>query len=229
MAKLYEILMRKIRGVVKDANEQQLQESKIWNPIGARVGSSITIDCLDYRGLNFFVREIREFTVQLAGKKHRFVDYVLLARPLEGEDVWARLRLVPDTDSGSLLTHKSVVLSLYDEFAYNQEFKDNVLLNETKEFIVTNPDETEEKYWRVNDVSQSYNTKYVSLIDENHDGKVSEDELSHGEIEFWDYNRLTEIDGVEMEQFLFVEMNKDDGWFQLWRGSEVPAEQVTAN
>lgn len=223
--KLYEILLRKI-GWIKD-KPPEVQEQKIYNPIGAKVGGSITIDSLDYRGMTFFIKEIREYDVRMGGQ-HKFVDYVLLARPLGKPDVWARLRLVPTADSKTRYTHRAVVLQLYDEMGYSEDFH-NVVKDESKKFVVDDHDKNlHEEYWRVNDVGLSYNANVKSLKDDNSDGKVSADEVKHSQIEFWDYSRMTDIDGLETEQFVFVEMSKDNGWFQIWRGTEIDPHQVDA-
>lgn len=234
MAKLYEILLRKV-GWLSEEPPPASEESKIYNPIGAKVGGSITIDSLDYRGQNFFVKEIREYSASMGGKTHRFVDYVLLSRPLGKPDNWVRLRLVPDRHADSRLTHKAMVLSLYDEFEYNEDFKKGVLEDDTKKFVIDDDksdndptNDTHDEYWRVADVGISYNAKYVSMADEDNSGKVTQDELTRGEIEFWDYSRNTDIDGVELEQYIFVEMDAKTGWFQLWQGTQVSPENVDA-
>lgn len=51
-------------------------------------------------------------------------------------------------------------------------------------------------------------------------------EVTDAAIEYWDYSRLTDIEGVETEEFIFVEMNKADGWFEIWRGIEVAAGKI---
>lgn len=219
MAKLYEILAKKINSWIN--GESPREESKVFNPIGSKVGNTVLIDSLDYRDLNFFVKEIREHTVIFSSKKYRFVDYILVACPLNGDDVLVKLRLLPQDNS-----YKSVVLHLYDEFTYSDDFK-AVVNDESKKFNVDDDEiNLHEEYWRVNDVGISLESKYLSLVDENNDGKVNANELTTGKMDFWDYSRLTNIDSVEIEQFLFIEMNKEDGWFQIWRGMEIPTEKI---
>ena len=50
--------------------------------------------------------------------------------------------------------------------------------------------------------------------------------LKEAVIEFWDFSRLIDVEGVETEEFVFVEMNKADGWFQIWRGIEVAPGKI---
>ena len=107
---LWEMLLAKVHGPV---------ELHYYNPLKAKVGSSILINDIDLRDFNFFIKEIRQYSRVLDGKQFLFVDYVLLARPLHGEDVWVRLRLNPvdDPEAAAGLTHTALLLRLYDEMA----------------------------------------------------------------------------------------------------------------
>lgn len=231
--KLYEILLRKI-GVLTDAPtpQEKMEEEKIYNPIGSKVGGVVKIDSIDLRDHRFTVKEIREYSVGIGGATHRMVDYILLSRPIGKADFMVRLRVVPNPDSKSRITHRAMVMSLYDDLAYNEGLHD-VVRDDTLKFVVDDDkddadesNDTHEEFWRVNDVRSSYVSKVKVLADADGDGKVVSDEVSKIQIEFWDYSRMTEMDGVETEEFVFVEMNKDTGWFQIWRGAEVIPERV---
>lgn len=229
--KLYQILLKKI-GWYKEP-PVVAEETKVYNPVaGAKVGGSFTLDSLDYRGLNFFVKEIKEYNVHLNGKK--FTDYVLLARPLGKPDVWVRLRLVPDDSGTHKMTHKVLLLTQYDTLAYNEGLH-NVVKDKCKKFVVdddkkdTDPtNDTHEEYFRVKGVDVSYTASVKTLKDEDGNGKVDANEVTQSQLEFWDYHRMAKIDGVDEEQFLFVEMSKDDGWFTLWQGVEIAPDKVDA-
>ena len=45
-------------------------------------------------------------------------------------------------------------------------------------------------------------------------------------VEFWDYSRMTDVEGVETEEVIFVEMNPVDGAFEIWRGVEVASGRI---
>jgi hypothetical protein len=45
-------------------------------------------------------------------------------------------------------------------------------------------------------------------------------------LKYWDYSRNAEIDGVQTEQYLFVEMLIENGYFTIWQGEEVNPECV---
>lgn len=235
--KLYEILLRKIglwsgperQSTMKIVPSNEPQENLIYNPIGCKVGGVIKIDSLDFRDHRFTVREIREYSISLGGNKHSMVDYVLLARPIGKPDFECRLRIVPNPDSNSRTTHRALLMTLFDDLAYNEGLH-GVVQDDTKKFVVdddSDPDNIiHEEFWRVNDVGSSYVSNVKILADSDKSGKVDENEISRCTTEFWDYSRNTDVDGVEVEEFIFVEMDKKSGWFKIWRGSEVNPERI---
>jgi hypothetical protein len=233
--KLYEVLLRKIGWVtdtVVNQPAEKPEEEKVYNPLGSKVNGVVNIDNLDYRDHRFTVKEIKEYSIGLGGSNHKMVDYVLQSRPIGKPDLTVRLRVVPNPDAASRITHRALVLELYDELAYNEGLHD-VVRDDTKKFIVDddkddeNPDnDTHDEFWRVNDVGISYVSNVKTLADTDGDGTVRSNEIQKSQIEFWDYSRITEQDGVDLEQFLFVEMNKKDGWFQIWKGAEVIPERI---
>jgi len=231
--KLYEVLLRKIGLWGSDPSQpaevDKAQEDLIYNPIGCKIGGVVKIDSLDFRDHRFTVREIREYSLSLGGNKHRMVDYVLLARPIGKPDFTCRLRIVPNPDSKSKTTHRALLMSLYDDLAYNEGLHE-VVKDDTKKFVIdddTDPNNiVHDEFWRVNDVGTSYVSNVKILADLDGSGKVDESEVSKGSVEFWDYSRNTDMDGVEVEEFVFVEMDKKDGWFKVWRGAEVNPERI---
>jgi hypothetical protein len=42
----------------------------------------------------------------------------------------------------------------------------------------------------------------------------------------WDDWRDTEVDGVKVTQYLYVEMNTETGRFQIWRGTETEPQRI---
>lgn len=225
--KLYEVLLRKV-GLWTDTSETQTTakfasppEQSIYNPIGSKVGGVVKINNLDYRDYRFTVKSIAELTVG----DIKMTDYTLLARPIGQEDVEVRLRVVPNPDTKSRITHRAIVLKLYDELAYDEGLHDVVRSDEKKFVIDDDTDPTNiihDEFWRVNDVSKSY----VATVQELNLVGVSFVEDKTSKMEFWDYSRLTTVDSVEVEEFVFVQMDKESGWFQIWRGSEVIPERI---
>ena len=194
---------------------EKSQENLVYNPLNCKVGSLIKINYLDYRDLRLSVREILEHTIFIHSKQHKspMVDYVLTARPIGQPEFSCRLRM---RDSGAIVLH------IDDEFGFNDEFYE---IAKEKNIEVSSGESVAE-YWRVNDSDCTYLSKIKRLFDENSDGKVCENDVSEFEIEFWDFSRIADVEGVECEEFLYVEMSKKDGWFQLWCGTEINPENI---
>ncbi len=230
MAKLYEILLRKA-GLMEEERVPN-QEELIYNPLGVRCGSAMSINELDYRGLEFFVREIREYKASINGDEYKFTDYDLLARPLGKPDVSVRLRVMPEDNPDSLCTHRTILLNLLDEFEYDEGFEQNVLKDDTGIFQIDHEDAEPERFWRPGEegryLLESYRFRGKYLRDRDGSGKVDAEEVQPFTIESWDYSRETDIDGVATEEFLFAEKDAKTGWFQLWRGPQLNPEQIEA-
>jgi hypothetical protein len=215
------MLMEKVKGAVEERYE---------NPLRAKIGSAVTLEETDLKDLNFFVKEIRAYRRKIGSQSFVFVDYVLLARPLGKADVWVRLRLVPlegaDADRIAGLTHHALFLRLDDEFAYEESFH-KVLTDTTKKFEVLEGGKVVEEYWRINDVQDSYRAEVSVIRDTDSDGRVTSDEVEMVSLDYWDYWREVKGEaGQPVRQYLFVEMDRKNGWFQLWRGQETDSQKV---
>jgi hypothetical protein len=216
---LWEMLTEKLQGPV---------EFQYYNPLKARIGNAVLINDIEWRDYHFFLREIREYKRTLGPKEFLFADYVLLARPLGGEDVGVRLRLNPvdDPDRAAGLTHNVLLLRQYDEMAYDEGLH-GVVTDTTKHFQVLEEGQVTEEYWRINDVGDSYRAKVSVVKDTNRDSTVQKDEVEPVELEYWDYWRdATDEVGQPVRQYLFVEMDAGTGWFQIWRGHEIDPQRV---
>jgi len=188
-------------------------DSAIYNPLSARCGSFVDVNEIDFRGKNYRIAEIRQYDHAVGGKHFTLTDYVLRF----GEEL-VRVRTVPFEDRWKVL-----LLNLYDDRAY-EEGLHNVVRDDTLKFVVDDPEANlHEEYWRVEDVRESYKARVTILCG---DGKDAPPQVSQAELEYWDYWRDTEVDGVKVTQYLYVEMNTANGWFQLWRGMESDPERI---
>jgi hypothetical protein len=221
MPTLWQMLTKSLKGATAaPAPKTQV----IANPLKAKVGSSVQFDVLDYRDMTFFVREVREVTRFVGSKNFPFVDYTLLARPLGGDDVTVKLRLMPVTNPqpGDDLTHNVLLLTKHDELPYNDEFKNGVLAGE--EFVINQDDVETGRYWRINDVKGSYEitAKIVDETNEKKDGAFTTEKA-----EQWDFWREFKDEADQpTKEYVYIEMNKSDGYFTIWKGQEINARRV---
>jgi hypothetical protein len=124
------------------------------------------------------------------------------------------------------LTHHALLLRLYDDLPYNEELH-KVVNDTTKKLQMTANGQVVEEYWRINDVTSSYKAKVAVVKDANQKSKAAKDEIERVEVEYWDYWReVKDQAGQTSTQFLFVEMDTDNGWFQLWQGQEIDPQRV---
>jgi len=194
-----------------------------YNPLDLRVGSMVPVtdSRTEFEGFDFSVTEIREYTRRMGGQDFRFTDYVLIGinpKTIGGVDkITLRLRAAPN-EAG---THDTLLLRLSDELAFDQGFLD-VVNDTTGIFEVGEDDGQKETYQRLNDVKGSYQAVVLVIKGTTDDGKANRNQTSAGKLEYWDYWREVTLPGGQATktEFLFVEMNADTGWFQIWIGGE---------
>lgn len=221
-------------------------ELQYYNPLKAHIGSTIDIDLSDYSGKIFTVQEIHEIKRVINDKEFLTADYVIA----EG-DTELRIRINPLEKPKQGLAWNTVLLTPYDDLDYDEGLHN--VCKTYKKFEVDDHDSGEKSdYWRIDDpsfwcpthnserrdepgtclrcnkdmvLSVSEESADVTCVNENaqHDVVASTIKVFH-----WDFSRMTPDDaGSEYEQFLFVEMNADNGHFQLWRGSEIDPRRVS--
>jgi len=192
------------------------------NPIDLRVGSPVNVPAVNGPELekyDFTVEEIREYTRRLASQDFKFTDYVLRGVDTKSFDanqtITGRLRVVPNAAGA----HDSVLLRLYDEFAFAETFL-AVLKDDTGIFEVTDDKSgASEAFSRINDLRESYEAAVLRVSQTTPEGKAAK--TAPLKLEYWDYWRDVEQgNGKTAKEFLFAEMNSDTGWFQIWRGRE---------
>lgn len=174
------------------------------------LGDILEIDAPATRTRRLIVAQIRQYA---GGSVGPMVDYVLNGDP-EGPQL--RLRFLRNENAKL----RPLVLTLYDSLAYDEGLL-AVVRDDTAKLIIQ--DDTDpaniagDIFWRRYDVRESH----ISSVNIRSNIGVTD-----AVIEYWDYSRLTDIEGVETEEFIFVEMNKADGWFEIWRGIEVDAGMI---
>ncbi len=194
------------------------------NPLDLRIGAGALVSHVngpEFDGYDFTVNEIREYVRRINNQEFGFTDYVLKginSKTFDSADeVITHLRVVPNPQG----TKDAVFLRLYDEFAFAEDFL-GVLKDTTGVFEITD-DKTgeQETYTRINDLKDSYEAILLIITATTEDGKAPLGTTQSTKLEYWDYWREMDIGGGKTaRQFIFVEMNSDTGWFQIWRGTE---------
>jgi hypothetical protein len=194
------------------------------DPLDLRVGSPVGIaysNGPEFADYTFTVQEIREYNRRIGGQEFRFTDYVLRGVNTKSFDadaaMTARLRAVPN-QAGA---HDTLLLRLYDEFAFAEDFL-GVVKDTTGVFEVTDDKSgVKETFSRINDLRESYEAAVLVVSETTSDGKGAPGKTSPLKVEYWDYSRDADIgSGHTAKDFVFVEMNAETGWFQIWRGRE---------
>jgi hypothetical protein len=215
---LWEMLVERVRG---GGNGTGIAFA---NPLDLRVRSALPVaysNGREFAGYNFTVQEIREYTRSIGAQEFRFTDYVIRGINMKSMDandsMVARVRVVPN-QAGA---HDSLLLRVYDEFEFAEDFL-AVAKDTTGTFTITEDKTGEETtYSRINDLRESYEAVVMVVADTTPDGKGTPGKVSPAKVEYWDYWRDAEIGGGKTaKEFVFVEMNSETGWFQIWRGRE---------
>jgi len=219
---LWEMLQERVhRHTAGNGNGAAIE---FYNPLDLRVGSPLRMAFAngpEFMDFNFTVQEIREYNRRISGKEYKFTDYVLRGVNTKTFDadqtMTARVRAVPN----QVGAHDALLLTLWDEFAFAESFL-NVVKDDTGIFEVKDDASgAVETFRRVNGLRESYEAAVLVATETNAEGKAPPARTSAAKIEYWDYSRETETGGGKTaKEFLFVEMNSDTGWFQIWRGRE---------
>ncbi len=213
----------------------KVEEYKYFDPLGVKVGGSITIDELDYRGLPFFVREIREHKRPELGDAHTFTDYMLVAKSISNEEKSVRIRCfnLPEGD----LPYQPVLLEQYDQLAHDENPDSdyqglfNAVHDTTGKFDIKTDNEDVEFYRPTKAGGgyqlSSYNAEVILVVECLKEGIADQSRIQRESLEYWDYSRTTKDEAnQDYEEYVFVELNKENGWLMVWRGVELNPPNV---
>lgn len=197
-------------------------ELQCFNPLGVKVGDLVTLDVLDYRSAGFKVEEIRENDRGL-GEKAKFADYVLIPFKRDsGRSIRLRCYQTPDRT----MSYQAVILEWYDGLPFDQGLADHCNA-ETGFFEVFQDGVLQESFSRVGGLRGASVIHVRSYKDDDGSGEVDLDEVETFDMDCWDYVRDAKDEaGQPYERYLIVEMDKRNGWFEIWTGHTVDPERV---
>jgi hypothetical protein len=205
------------------------QELRIYNPFKVKVGQGMSINSIDLRNKQFKVYSIRENNRFIGGVNYQSVDYDLLAVGEKTGNIRVRVTPMEHPDPASGLTHNVVVLSLYYSCGHQEGIESglNSGVNAgTGEFEIDW--NGKRKYFRINNLRGPCKIGVKVLQDLDGNGQIDSDEVRESTVEYWDYNtELLDEASQKYVELLFVERNTSDGWWQIWRGSEVDPDRVS--
>ena len=190
-----------------------------YNPTGARVGQPQLIDLEGARleGYSWTVSALVEYSREINRAAFKFSDCVLSGfNPAASGDaakIETRLRSFPNANGGV----DQVFLELEDEIEFSQDFL-GVVNDDTGKFEITGDGAEPATFFRVNNARSSYSASALRVTAQTADGAAAEGGFTEGRIEYWDYWREPADGGLK--EFVYIEKNEADGWFQIWRGKE---------
>lgn len=196
--------------------KEALPEETIVNPLKLKAGDWVLIDRLDYRHLSFKVTGLREYASGLG----IFIDYDLLALTNSGDEVVAKIRLIPKSTMG----YNFFLLKQFDKLAYDDGLYQACLLVDTA--LGVGEDKMEDgkdaEFWRPKGSPQFYSATVTTLVDQNADGRIDgSSEVSKSRMKVWDFSREATCDKLPTVQYLYVEMDIESKGFALYSGYQI--------
>lgn len=187
-------------------------ELRVFNPLKARIGDFLVVtgvpELLERNMKNLEIREIDAATVTVGAHEFKHTDYL----GYDGDN-WVALRVNPIQDASPQSVRQADVLLLFPDWEgeYDENLHENVLPSGVLEVKDENGNVVA-TYQRLNDVKEPYKTK-VEIVK---DSKTEFPKIDH--LSVWDFGRTLEDGTVE---YYFVEMDKESGWFQMFRGISI--------
>ena len=154
---------------------------------------------IDYEDYIFVVKSVNTQHRKIEGKDFFFTDYDSISSPVGKDESKRRLRVLDD--------FSVALLWQFDEFAYAKEFE-NVIRDPAGIFYVEDKEQKEEFRRITKNITSPYEV------------------IGASNFSMWDYWREIKVDGVKQTELLYVEMNKENGWFQLWRGIQINQNRI---
>ncbi len=211
-------------------------EERFLNPLGVRVGDSVGLDLLDLRDLDLQVTGFRVVTRKIGGREFPLTDYYLKDVGLDGGTSYIlRYIQLDEPDKASELTHQALLLQLLDESERDEDEMQVLGDGGGAGFVFFTASKTTDGEWdehdypsRVNGITNPYECDVVIVRDADHDGDVDMDEVEEHRMTYWDFWRTGSDEvGTDQTEYLFVEVDDNDGWTEKFTGVEIDQDVIT--
>ncbi len=222
-------------------------EERIFNPLGARIGSTLEIDDFQNRGLRYQLNgmTVRKFTVQ--GTERPLIDYRLAAHapdnPLADAEgiVERRLRVIPRVNQVAGANFRCCLLKKVSEFEYDHAFTEGIA--KKRKFIWGYNEGSKDAFdvtyeQDPNDTSADrFVARSQDYADRNGDGIVSPKEVRNELIEYWGFEGSRERRRGDPKsayiEVAFMEFCADEGprqgYTSFWAGEYVEFKDLVVD
>ncbi len=170
-------------------------EDTVFNPLELLVGYPVRLEGIDFTGVQFRVTKLSQFESSISGEQ--WCDYSLIGSK-DGMDQAIRLRAYKKY--GKLYL---IALHLHEEAEADSGIAGALEDPEGKFIIET--DGVQSHYSRLDGRRKAIMGTVTDIADTDGSGKVETDEVTKRYVSVWDYSRKTQLDGVDIVQYAFVE------------------------
>jgi len=176
-------------------------KAKFHNELCIEPKQILMFDVLDLRGTDYIVERVEEWKLSINGQVFLSTDYFL------ADDL--KLRAI-DADP-SKKDDNCWLLRRIDEMEFSEDF-----LAVVQDAVASTFNIDDISYTRCDDLEEPYTADVTS-------------DSAWQQVRYWDFacDRPGEIPGDRVREMLYIEMNIETGWFQLWLGTQMPLTAIS--
>jgi hypothetical protein len=212
---LWEMFLDWMRGRHQNGTHPDDYPSNYPNPLEWEPGVPAPLSAIhgpEFADSLAIVETVRHVVRKLGGQKFNFIDYHLRITPRQGDVSYARVRCLPKSEAMDSDWDK-LLLRSHDEFAYDKDFE-SLLEDPTGIFnIEDDPSGVPAQFVRLNQLQMAWSASACEHHQATEDAAAKREPFK--DFRYWDYSRPA----AGGEEFLFIEIDGQSGWTELWRGS----------
>ena len=209
---LWEMFLAWIRGHDHHADATISSDGSFQNPLEWEPGVPVPLDVShgpEFTDALVRVESLRHTVRRVTGDSFDFTDYTLRVISKHQSESRVRVRCLPNGPD----QWDKLLLRSHDEFAYAKEFTELLNDNTGVFTIEDDPGGQPVQFTRLHELHGPWQVSACEHTESPADPR--EPQSAFKKYDYWDYLRTTEAG----EEFLFVEIDGQTGWTQLWRGS----------